>query len=209
MLKRIRFAPDGAAGWREALVAGADAPPDVRPLRIAVCTSLPELLPDPRHDVIGLEWFTDVEHVGRFDEWSAPDAGTVVVAEERVLRGADWLERRWRDGDVRLKHMAMARRAAHLSQAEFSKRWTTHAGTLGPAAIPDEVRGCAYVQNHPLAPVEGEWAYDAVNEVYFDDVEGLRRRIAYFEATLADGTEHDLFGEHWLLAAREEVLFTS
>jgi hypothetical protein len=35
----------------------------------------------------------------------------------------------------------------------------------------------AYIQNHPLVMPVRDWAYDAVNEVYFDDVDGLLARM--------------------------------
>lgn len=41
-------------------------------------------------------------------------------------------------------------------------------------AIPAEARGLDDVQNHPLHRAEGEWAYDAINEVCFDGEAGLR-----------------------------------
>lgn len=160
--------------WTHAVAGTAEAPIDVRPQRIAVCTTVSELTgADPKHDGIGLEWFADEQHLERFESWIRtpdgqssltgiglvvdPEASPVIHAEETILRGADWLEQRWRDGGVKLKHMAIARRAAGLTPAEFSERWRNHAGQLNrsgntPAiVIPDEARGCAYVQNHPLA----------------------------------------------------------
>ncbi|OAA26916.1 hypothetical protein UG55_101196 [Frankia sp. EI5c] len=55
----------------------------------------------------------------------------------------------------------------------------------------------------------GEWAYDAVNEVHFDDVDGLRVRVEWFRGTAAGGTDTDLFAEPEFLAVREEVLLGS
>lgn len=237
MIKRIRFAtrrqdvPAGAfpGAWRGAVAGAADAPPDVRPSRVAVCTTLPGLTdPGPRHDGIGIEWFADVPHLRRFQEWLATPAGgpllqrfdtvvdpgtsPVVVAEESVMRGADWLEERWRDGGERLKHMAIALRAADLTPAEFAERWRNHAGRIrrpGEAdatAIPDGARGRAYVQNHPRPRTTGEWAYDALNEVYFEDAGSLRARIEWFRANLPGQGQEDLVRRSWFIAAREEVL---
>jgi hypothetical protein len=197
VLKRIRFATPASASL--------DAPPDVRPVRVARCTVLPDLTPDAKHDDIGLEWFRDADHLDRYETWLVDD-GPVVVAEEHVLRGADWLARRWRAGGEKLKHMAIARRAAGLSQAQFQELWRTRAGTVGATPIPDAAKGLAYVQNHPVPRPDGEWAYDAVNEVWFDDIDGLRTRMAWFAERLGDGTEDDLVGESWFVAVREQVL---
>jgi hypothetical protein len=237
VIKRVRFAtrradltPEAfAERWRAAVVATVTACPDAaRPLRVAVCTGLPEVVADQVHDGVGLQWFRDPDHLERFESWvqtasfEAPldglgavldlDASPVILTEEAVLRGAPWLEERWKDGGEKLKHMAVARRAAHLSAAEFSERWRSRAGTVKrpgestAVAIPDDARGQAYVQNHVLARASGDWAYDAFNEVYFEDVESLRVRVDWFNESLAGGTEDDLVRESWFLAAREEVI---
>jgi len=149
-------------------------------LRTAVCMVIPELSPKAPHQTITIEWL-----VGGSPE-----------VEERVLRGADWLDRRWREGGVRFKHMALSRRAAGLTAAEFSARWAAH-GRGTP--VPEEVRGQAYAQNHPLIPGR----YDAINEVWFDDLDGLRRRVDWFSANPIG--DPGLFGESWFLAVREEL----
>ena len=68
------------------------------------------------------------------------------------MRGATWLDQRWREGGESLKHMAIARRAAGLTPAEFSDAVEeTGAGKVGRAiVIPDGRAGQAYVQNHPV-----------------------------------------------------------
>lgn len=146
-----------------------------------------------------MENFSDSPH----SRSQHPVAAEHVLAGEHILRGEDWLARRWRDGGDKLKHMALATRAAGLSQAEFSRRWRSHAGTAGTAVIPDEARGLAYVQNHP---VPGEWPYDAVNEVYFDDADGLRARVEWFRASVPDPADGVLFGQSWLIAVREVIV---
>lgn len=176
MLKRLRF--------------GAVAP-EGRPLRAVVCRPL-----DDDHEPIVIEWFRDAAHLA-----AAPVDGVVVVAEEHVLRGADWLARRWADGGPRFKHMAVAQRADGLTPAEFQARWRDRAGTVGATPIPDEAKGLAYVQNHP---VPGAWAYDAVNEVWFDDEASLAVRVRWFAEHLA-GQEDDLVGQHRFLRVVEEV----
>ncbi|MBL7500942.1 EthD domain-containing protein [Frankia sp. CNm7] len=209
---------------RAAATAALSAPPDVRPVRVAVCAALPDVLPVPRFEAVVLEWFVDDAHQARFASWLASpegaaageglratamataEAGQLVVAREHPMRGADWLERRWREGGTAVKHMAIARRAAGLSRDEFSELWRNRAGKVGATPIPAEARGNAYVQNHPL-PTDGhDWPFDAVNEVYFDDLEGLRARIAWFAENFDGVGEDDLVAESWFVAVREEIL---
>lgn len=235
MIKRIQFAtraagvPAGvfARSWPQAVAGAAGAPAGVRPSRIAVCLTLPELTgASPRHDGIGLTWFTDAAHLRRFEDWlgtaggqrlagagpaADPGASPVIVAAEQVLRGAGWLEHRWRAGGDKLKHMAIALRAEGLTPAGFSRAWRAHAGRVRqPGAaqatvIPEEARGLAYAQNHPVPRLAGEWAYDGLNEVWFDDLAGLRTRTEWFAANLA-GRGDGLVRQSWFIAARETVL---
>ena len=230
MIKRIRFAtgldPKGdlSPRWPVALAGALTAPAGVRPVRVASCTVLPDITPDHLHDGIGIEWFEDAGHLGRFEAWLAsapghdieemvagvldPGSSPLFVAEEHVLRGSDWMEERWRGGGARLKHMAIAKRAAGLTPAQFSELWKTRAGKVGTVVIPDEARGRAYVQNHAVPPPQGSWTYDAVNEVYFDadDFDGIRARIAFFSETMKEGGEEDLVSQSWFVVAREELV---
>lgn len=220
MIKRFTFFQNGgdrspddfADHLRTEAQRGAGAPVGVRPVRAAVCLSLPEVLPGAPHDGIVIGWFEDERHLARFDDWSQGAAGRadpVVVADEVVARGAEWLGGRWEAGGTRIKHMALARRADGIGPSEFSERWKARAGQVGAAdgrvlVIPEVARGLAYVQNHPRPNVRGEWLYDAVNEVYFDDLESLRRRIEWFAANVGDRPEDDLIGRSWFLAVQEE-----
>ena len=227
VIKRIALAPAGERGadfcraWREAAAGRLAAPSRVRPLRVTLATALPEFSAGAAHAGVGIEWFADAEHLARLDRWMsdgppaapgraiAPElpAGTlVVVAAEHVVRGADWLRERWARGDTCSKHMALARRAAGLTPEEFSRRWRGHAGTVGAIPIPESARGLAYVQNHPLPRAAGEWAYDAVNEVYVAGAAGLRRRIEWFADNLPGNDPDDLVRESAFLAVREAVL---
>ncbi|MBO0727975.1 MAG: hypothetical protein J2P57_01875 [Acidimicrobiaceae bacterium] len=236
MLKRIRFATrrsdlagDGFANaWREAARVATDAPPEVRPTRVTVSVALPAITPDPKHDGIGLEWFLDADHLARYEAWAegpgAPAvddalgraldvaASPVLVADEVVMRGGTWLEQRWQQGGDKLKHMAIAHRAHGLTPAQFSERWKSRAGVVqvpgqaNAVTIPDRARGLAYVQNHQQIRPDHEWAYDAFNEVYFDDEDSLRQRVDWFKETVGGLTEQDLVSEGWFVAAREEVL---
>jgi hypothetical protein len=236
MIKRVRFATRRAdvgpeifaATWREAAAAVvAGCPDDARPLRAALCTSVAGVGGVQCHDGVALTWFGDADQLARFERWWDAGAGgpaeqlhqiwddaasPVIVFDEAIMRGEDWLEERWRQGGPKLKHMAIARRAAHLSPAEFSAVWRNRAGMVRrPGAaeatpIPEEARGKAYVQNHPVARAVGEWPYDAFNEVYFDDIESLRRRAEWFAESLGSGTEDDFVSQNWFLVASEEVL---
>ncbi len=230
MIKRIRLAT-GKSGlghedfsrlWRDAVAAAATAPEPARPIRLTVSTALREVVADQQYDGVALEWFTDEPHLLRFETWlRTPDgqlperllaeavelgASPVVVADERVARGADWLERRWRDAGPKLKQLAIARRADGLTLPEFLDLWRSRAGTIGAAPIPEAFRGLAYIQNHPRAMDGRDWAYDAINEVYFDEVDSLLARIAYFERELTDRAESDLVSANWFLAVREEPI---
>jgi hypothetical protein len=230
LIKRIRLATgksglghDAFSGlWRDAVAAAASAPEPARPIRLTVSTALPEAAANQRYEGVALEWFTDREHLLRFESWlRAPDgqaslelmgeaveldASPVVVTDERVVRGADWLERRWLDAGPKLKQLAIATRADGLTVAQFLDLWRSRAGTIGAAPIPEAFRGLAYVQNHPRVEADRDWAYDAINEVYFDEIGSLLARIAYFERELTAGSETDLVSANWFLAVREEPI---
>lgn len=202
MIKRIWFPParhGDAPPWRLAV----DAPAPVAPVRITESVALPELEPEPLWAQLGAAWFRDVEHVVGFDVWGGASSDASLLVEEVVLRGADWLGARWCDGGARLKHVALARRAAGVSAADFSQRWRAHAGSVGSTPIPDRARGQAYVQDHPLSD---DPAYDAITEVWFDDEADLRARVEWMAEALAADPPDDLFGERHLLAVREAVL---
>jgi hypothetical protein len=91
--------------------------------------------------------------------------------------------------------VSVARRNPTLTRAEFVDAWRNEAGRLGAEVIPDDVRGVAYVQLHPIDP---DPPYDAVNMVWFADVAGLRRRAEWF----AERPVPDLFRESWSLYVR-------
>src|SRR5690606_14468735 len=129
VIKRFWFASAyaGEAPWRRALDAAGDA----APLRVTESTALPDLEPDPPWTRIGTAWFGDTRHLERFDGCVDSDGVVSLVAEEVVVRGADWLNRRRADGRPRLEHLALARRHPLLTPAAFSERWRSHAGHLG------------------------------------------------------------------------------
>lgn len=175
------------------ITLGAPTPAPVAPVRAVRCEVLGGLSPQPLAEVVTVEWF------------DAPVEGGDVVATQHVVRGGAWLEERWRVGGDRFKHMAFARRAEGLTPAEFAQRWRSHAGSAGGVPIPGVAKGQAYAQNHPLARTVGEWPYDAINEVWFDELEGLRQRVAWF-AEHHDPAGDELFGPSRFLAVRETVV---
>ena len=75
--------------------------------------------------------------------------------------------------------MSYGRRNPALSRQEFVERWKQEAGNLGGEVIPDEVRGLAYVQYHPTA---ADPPLDAINQVWFADLDALRVRAEWFAA---------------------------
>jgi hypothetical protein len=152
---------------------------------VAVAAPLPGFAPSP-WTVVDLQWFASLTEALANDAWLAAvapdlrDGSCRVVATEVVLRGRAYLDARWREGGQRLKMMSFGRRNPALTPEEFSARWRSEAGRLGAEQIPDAVRGLAYVQNHPV-PLDGqEWPLDAVNEVYVEGLDQLRRREAWF-----------------------------
>jgi hypothetical protein len=230
LIKRIRLAT-GKSGlgrdvfsgrWRDAVAAAASAPEAARPIRLTVATTLPEVAANQKYDGVALEWFTDREHLLRFESWLRTPAGQtsqrlmgeavelgaspVVVTDERVARGVDWLEQRWQDAGPKLKQLAIATRADGLTLAQFLDLWRSRAGKIGATPIPEAFRGLAYVQNHPRVEPGRDWAYDAINEVYFDEIDSLLARIAYFERELTGGSETGLVSANWFLAVREELI---
>jgi hypothetical protein len=236
MIKRVRFVTrrDGltagafAAAWVDAATLVTHGPAGVRPSRAVACTTLRDVAgTDARHDGLSIEWFSSMDALRRFETWlqtedgqgaaSAsgliePTATSVFVAEELVLRGADWLARRWANDAVKLKHMALARRAEGLGAAEFGERWRGRSGIVGGAgsaravAIPDAAKGLAYVQNHAVVGAAPRCRYDAVNEVYFDDLAALRRRVDFFSTIDVGRVDADLVSEVTFVAVAEHVL---
>jgi hypothetical protein len=187
MIKRFRFGPSQL----DSLSA--------RAFRVTNNTPLDERTSQYAYTT---EWFAD-----RVDaSLGQTDEAHVIVAEEVIQRGSDWLASRWNTGGRRWKHVSLARRAAGLTQAEFSERWRNHAGRATTknaafAPIPAAARGLAYVQNHPLIGVE--WPFDAITEVWFDNRESMQARIDWFRDNV---TTDELFGETHFLLVAEDVL---
>jgi hypothetical protein len=234
MIKRFRFVTrraglsdhDFAAAFVAAVTLIGHGPSTVRPLRAVACTTMRGIHgTEAPCDGISIEWFADLEALKRFEAWLdsedrrrgasvanviEPSVSSQFIAEEQVMRGADWLARRWASGAVKVKHMALARRAAGLSVEAFSERWRNKAGTVtaaaAPIVIPEAAKGLAYVQNHPLPRDATEGRYDAVNEVYFDDLEAMRARLDFFRQNDVGRAEAALVSEATFVAVAERVV---
>ncbi|HEX5944964.1 MAG TPA: hypothetical protein VFY82_01745 [Acidimicrobiales bacterium] len=213
--KLIRFLPTVPPGAR---CAGRARAPGA-PARATLATSL-ELpgLPPPRFAAVEVLWPVGAAWAGGPSEHAAagisdgettaasgvvPDDGSVVVeVDEVVARGGDALAARWADGGERFKMMSFGRRNPALTRTEFAERWRAEAGRLGGDRIPDDLRGSAYVQDHPRGD---DPPFDAVNEVWFDRLDDLRRRAAWFAARPVPA---DLMSpaECWSLCLRETVV---
>lgn len=258
MIKRIQFVnkPGGVTvaafqqAWLATLPDLCTGPEPTRPLRLVACLSLPGLAgPDHLHDGISMTWFTNQDHLQRFESWltqptctaaHAPDcveSSHVLCAREVVLRGAPWLDQRWHTPAEKFKHMALARRAQTLSPAAFSERWLGKQGRVAGAkpgakpgakqghtlAIPETAKGLAYIQNHPVqnsAPEQPPASsklqqdfmgmpplYDAINEVYFDHLDGMQQRIDFFHTHEVGKASADLVRWARFLAVREQVVY--
>ena len=121
-------------------------------------------LPAPRYAAVEVAWIAG----------SLPTlAPTDVAVDEEIRRGAA------RVGEGAYRMMSVARRNPSLSRTEFADRWRVEAGNLGGEMIPVDVQGLAYVQDHPVGPNP---AFDAINEVWFDSLDDLRRRAEWFAA---------------------------
>jgi hypothetical protein len=228
-VKVVRFLDGGPSlpavlrgRWSRALATGVgDPPPAGRPLRVAVAEPLrlPDF-PPPPFAAADLQWFGGAAEALANEAWLAatgqglgfgsPGIGPSscrVVAEEVVARGGDYLRTRWAVGGERFTMMSFGRRAPGISRGQFSARWRGHAGRLGAEDIPEEVRGLAYVQDHPLE-LGHDWPFDAVNQAYFERLEGLRRRRDWFAARQAAALRSGDGGlmsptEAWAMFVRE------
>lgn len=205
-IKVIRFLPSVPLGRRWA--GRADAPGSPVRATLARSFELPGLS-RPRFAAVEVLWPTDDAAAGISDRETTaasghtPDHGTVVVdVDEVVARGGDALAARWADGGERFKMMSFGRRNPALTRAEFVERWRAEAGRLGGDRIPDDLRGSAYVQDHPRGD---DPPFDAINEVWFDRLDDLRRRAEWFAAR---PTPADLMSptECWSLYLRELVV---
>jgi hypothetical protein len=132
-------------------------------------------------------------------QWRDTPLSGALTVEEHVLRGADWLADQRAAAPYR--HLALARRADGLTRAEFRQRWREHSGSVGTAVgtteIPPTAQGLAYLQNHAMGD---DPAYDAINEVFFADLESLRQRVAWFVAN--PPLPGELFGPTTFLAVQ-------
>jgi hypothetical protein len=154
-----------------------------RLLRVAVGVPLDEPgFPAPPFAAVETWWFATRDEALAHGAATDVPGARVVVAEEVVARGEPYLVSRWRTGGERYVMLSFGKRHPSLTAAEFSARWRGEGGRLGGEQIPETVRGLAYVQNHPVLLDGHEWPLDAVNEVYFEDLDALRQRRDWFAA---------------------------
>jgi hypothetical protein len=207
--KVVRFVAhrpeDLRSWWRDVL--GAEG----APVRVELSTAITLLdLPAPSFAAVDVLWFADGAAAADHDAWfraNAPaialdDDSRALVVEEVVVRGADHLAARRLDGNLGYKMMSFGRRSPDLSRAQFVERWRREAGRMGGEVIPDDVRGQAYVQDHPVGD---EVAFDALNEVWFDRLDDLHRRAEWFAARPVPADLMDP-AQCWSLYLREERL---
>ncbi len=182
-IKVIRFLPVAPPVDPRTPITDRSHRPDA-PDRVTLATALDLAgLPPPRFAAIEIVW-ASVDAAGTPPDEAMVagrrDEGVIAVpVDEVVVRGAEALTTRWADAGERFKMMSVGRRNPALTRAEFVERWRTEAGRLGGDRIPDELRGLAYVQNHPRGD---DPPFDAINEVWFDRLDDLRRRAEWFAA---------------------------
>lgn len=185
--KVIRFLDAVPAADRWGGAAGRPGAPSRVTLGIAL--DLPGL-PPPRFAAVEVLWCDShpadaadaadaAGDPGDPGDSSAGDARVVVPVDEVIVRGAAALSARWSGGGERFKMMSFGRRNPALTRAAFVERWRAEAGRLGGTPIPDDLRGLAYVQDHPRGD---DPPLDAINEVWFDRLADLRRRAEWFAA---------------------------
>jgi hypothetical protein len=202
--------PDDLRARWERVLAGTGTTEPGRPERVAWAVPLTGAgFPAPRCTALDVQRFVDLGGALANEAWLAaadPELGTAscrVVAEEVVLRGQDHLDACGHGEGERYKMLSFGRRNPALAPQELSARWRGESGRLGGREIPAAVLGLAYVQNHPV-PLDGhEWPYDAVNEVWFDRVDDLRKRVAWFAARSTGGLWSP---ESWSACVREATL---
>ncbi len=212
--KVIRFLPAVPPSSRDADAPGqagaphqAGAPSTAgAPHQVTLATALHlPGLPIPRFAAVEIVWPGDAPAGPDSDgptRSGAGDGTVEVPVDEVVVRGADALASRWAEGGERYKMMSFGRRNPALTRAEFLARWRAEAGRLGGDPIPGALRGLAYVQDHPHGD---DPPFDAVNEVWFDRLDDLRRRAEWFadRPVPADLMSPD---ECWSLYLRETVV---
>jgi|CXWL01.1.fsa_nt_gi uncharacterized protein (TIGR02118 family) len=80
-----------------------------------------------------------------------------------------------------IKVISMLKRKEGMSRAEFSKYWFEKHAPFGNEIAPREALSKRYIQNHALQfPGKGEGPYDAVAELYFEDMAGMQRWIDWY-----------------------------
>jgi uncharacterized protein (TIGR02118 family) len=75
-----------------------------------------------------------------------------------------------------IKVIALLKRKPGLTHEEFSKYWFEKHGPFARSIAPKEVLGRCMLQNHAIVlKGGGEPPYDAVGEIYFDDMAAIKK----------------------------------
>jgi len=82
-----------------------------------------------------------------------------------------------------IKVISMLKRRADLSHEQFSDYWYNVHAPFGNKIAPPEALSARYVQNHALKMKGGGDApYDAVAELYFEDMAAMKRWIDWYNS---------------------------
>lgn len=82
-----------------------------------------------------------------------------------------------------IKVISMLKRRADLSHEQFSDYWYNVHAPFGNRIAPPEALSARYVQNHALKMRGGGDApYDAVAELYFEDMAAMKRWIEWYNS---------------------------
>jgi uncharacterized protein (TIGR02118 family) len=82
-----------------------------------------------------------------------------------------------------IKLIGLMKRKAGMSQEEFVKYWYEKHAPFGQRIVPPECLGRGYIQNYSLTFKPGVDApYDAVGEIYYDDMAHLQRWIKWYNS---------------------------
>jgi uncharacterized protein (TIGR02118 family) len=135
------------------------------------------------------------------------------ATHERVLKGRDRLfddaVRREQGGAVKV--VAFLKRRPDMSTAECCRYWEQCHAPLALTAVPADVFAYAYVQNHCIVEKGTEPDFDAVAELYFDDLKAVRRWSRWYASDdgavlRADELNFILPDQRTILVTRERVL---
>ncbi len=218
LVRQSAFAPPGqfVTQWRDTALAELDLlPASCRPDRLAHAVVREGRSPRP-HRGVELAWFASGEAASGHNGWRAarvgtgpvvdPASSTILRVEERCVFGESWLEQVWRrsDGPPTLVLIGFLERVPHLSRSEFRSYWWDRHRPLANSLIPPELQPLAYVHDYVVDGDPSRW--DGIGELYERDLDGARRRGAWFESPAAGPLLDD--ENRFLVRATRMVLIT-